>query len=421
MRDLMLEFHDGPHATPHPAEDGPVYLGIKNITDAGSLDLTEVRHISEEDFSQWTRRVEPQAGDVVFTYEATLHRYALIPEDFRGCLGRRLALIRPDPDVVLPRFLHFLMLGPAWHATVTERIISGATVDRIPIIDFPNFPVTVPDVPTQDGVAAILGLLDDLIENNRRRIELLEEMAQAIYREWFVRFRYPGHEDATFVDSPLGPIPEGWEVRNLGDVAAIDKGISYKGAYLTEVGTPMANLKCFRPGRGFRRDGTKPYSGPCKPKHRVAPGDLIMANTDLTQSGAVIGSPAFIPRRGFESGGIISHHLFAIRCSDRDLRPFLYWLFTDDAFRSYARSVASGTTVLGFRPVDLVSFRFARPPATLLKRFAQIAVDVAELAEDLEDSIQEVAGIRDLLLPKLVTGEIDVSHLYLDAVVGSVA
>ncbi len=118
MRDLMVEFHDGPHATPAPAAAGPVYLGIKNITDAGLLDLSDTRHIAEEDFARWTRRVTPRPGDIVFTYEATLHRYALIPDGFRGCLGRRLALIRPDHALVIPRFLHFLMLGPAWRETV---------------------------------------------------------------------------------------------------------------------------------------------------------------------------------------------------------------------------------------------------------------------------------------------------------------
>ncbi len=219
MRDLMVEFHDGPHATPQPADAGPVYLGIKNITDAGMLDLREVRHIAEQDFGKWTRRVRPQAGDVVFTYEATLHRYALIPERFRGCLGRRLALIRANEAVVLPRYLHLLMLGPLWRETVTDRIISGATVDRLPIIDFPNFPVSVPDMATQHAVVGILGALDDLIENNRRRIELLERMAEAIYREWFVHLRFPGHENTIFVDSPLGAIPEGWAVRPLGELS----------------------------------------------------------------------------------------------------------------------------------------------------------------------------------------------------------
>jgi type I restriction enzyme, S subunit len=73
MRDLMLEFHDGPHATPAPADAGPVFLGIKNITDAGHLDLTDPKFIAESDYAKWTRRVTPRAGDVVFTYEATLH------------------------------------------------------------------------------------------------------------------------------------------------------------------------------------------------------------------------------------------------------------------------------------------------------------------------------------------------------------
>lgn len=77
--DLVAEFHDGPHATPRPANAGPVFLGIKNLTDDGTLDLSKIRHIAEADFARWTKRVTPQANDIVFTYEATLHRYAVIP------------------------------------------------------------------------------------------------------------------------------------------------------------------------------------------------------------------------------------------------------------------------------------------------------------------------------------------------------
>ncbi|MCA1708465.1 MAG: hypothetical protein LC808_36370 [Actinobacteria bacterium] len=142
-----------------------------------------MRHIAEEDFARWTRRVTPRAGDVVFTYEATLHRYALIPKGFRGCLGRRLALIRPNPDVVLPRFLHHLMLSPSWRATVTDRIISGATVDRIPIIDFPNFPIALPDIGTQRTVVNTLDAIYDLIDNNSRRSAVLQQMAHTIFAE----------------------------------------------------------------------------------------------------------------------------------------------------------------------------------------------------------------------------------------------
>jgi type I restriction enzyme S subunit len=88
IESLWLGLYDGPHATPKPSGEGPIFLGIGNITEDGRLDLTDIRH-AEEDFGNWTKRVVPQAGDIVFTYEATLNRYALIPEGFRGCLGRR--------------------------------------------------------------------------------------------------------------------------------------------------------------------------------------------------------------------------------------------------------------------------------------------------------------------------------------------
>jgi type I restriction enzyme S subunit len=105
-----------------------------------------------------------------------------------------------------------------------QRVNVGSTVDRIPLIEFPNFPVAVPDLGTQRQIASLLSAYDELIENNTRRIQILEEMAQVIYREWFVVFRYPGHEDVPLVDSDLGQIPEGWELRKLADLVSTQYG-----------------------------------------------------------------------------------------------------------------------------------------------------------------------------------------------------
>lgn len=212
--------YDGPHATPKPAISGPVFLGIRNITDDGRLDLSDVRHISEADYPNWTKRVAPRAGDIVFTYEATLNRYAIIPKGFRGCLGRRLALIRADTRRVDPRFLYYFFFGTEWRATIQENTVPGATVDRIPIIRFPQFPVRVPALEVQRKITGILSAYDDLIENNTRRIKILEEMARALYREWFVRFRFPGHEAVKHVTSQLGVIPDGWTMARLGDLCS---------------------------------------------------------------------------------------------------------------------------------------------------------------------------------------------------------
>jgi type I restriction enzyme S subunit len=111
IKQFALGIYDGPHATPRESNEGPIFLGIKNVSADGRLDLTEIKHVSEQDYPKWIRRVVPQKNDIVFSYEATLHRYALIPEGFRGCLGRRMALVRPDTSKVHPRFLHFSLLS----------------------------------------------------------------------------------------------------------------------------------------------------------------------------------------------------------------------------------------------------------------------------------------------------------------------
>jgi type I restriction enzyme S subunit len=135
---------DGPHATPPPASEGPVFLGIGNITESGHLDLSSVRHIAEADFENWTRRVTPSEGDIVFTYEATLNRYALIHKGFRGCLGRRLALIRTNSVVGTNRFLYLYFFTADWREVIIRNVWSGATVDRIPLSRFPDFPINLP-------------------------------------------------------------------------------------------------------------------------------------------------------------------------------------------------------------------------------------------------------------------------------------
>jgi type I restriction enzyme, S subunit len=144
-----------------------------NVTERGELDLTEIRHIAEEDLAQWTRRVTPRYGDIVFTYEATLHRYGLISSDFRGCLGRRMALIRPDERLIDPYLLLQCLLSDQWRDEVRSKIISGATVDRIPLTTFPTFKVRVPSADVRARIGPPIRVCEELAENCRRRSDIL--------------------------------------------------------------------------------------------------------------------------------------------------------------------------------------------------------------------------------------------------------
>jgi len=134
-------------------------LGISSLV-AGRIDLAASEHLSEEDYVTWTRRVTPNPDDVVFSYETRLGEAARIPDGLKCCLGRRMALMRPDPTRVNARFLLYAYLGPQFQETIRQRTIHGSTVDRIPLVQFPRFPICVPQLPEQNAIAAILGSLD---------------------------------------------------------------------------------------------------------------------------------------------------------------------------------------------------------------------------------------------------------------------
>lgn len=174
MADIAIGIFDGPHATPALHDSGEaVFLGIREITEHGQIDVSSARWVSEADYPKWTKRVTPQAGDIVFTYEATLNLYALIPNGLKCCLGRRTALIRPDPLKVNPRFLFAYLFSPAWRSQVDANTIPGATVDRIALTKFPDFLVRVPPRDEQDRIATAISQYDDLLENLGRQQQIL--------------------------------------------------------------------------------------------------------------------------------------------------------------------------------------------------------------------------------------------------------
>jgi len=145
-------------------------------------------------------------------------------------------------------------------------------------------------------------------------------------------------------------------------------------------------------------------------RHAVVPGDLVVANTDLTQAGHVVGSPAIVPRAGFSEGGLVSHHVFAVRApGGHDEVPFFFHLMIDARFREFARGRASGTTVLGLRSGDLLEYPHVAPPTTMQAQFNEVARLTLDHAESLVDENEALAATHDLLLPRLVTGRLDIS------------
>ena len=387
---IMNGFFDGPHATPAPSSKGPVFLGIKNIRESGGIDFANIRHISEKDFPKWTKRVTPREGDIVFSYEATLHRYALIPKGFHGCLGRRMALIRLDPKLTDNKFLYYYFLSPYWKAFVEANKISGATVDRISIIDFPKYKIQLPALSAQKEIASMISAYDKLIDNNNQRIALLEQMAEEIYKEWFVRLRFPGHDQTRIVDG----LPGGWLNGKLGEVVSINMGQSPKSEFYNDKGDGLP----FHQGVTDFGNRFPEHKTHCTDRKKIAEEDDILLSVRAPVGRLNIADRKIIIGRG----------LSAIR-HKTNCQSYCYYLLRNTF--QIEDSFGNGAVFNAVSKTDINNIKIIVPDAEIITRFNELAEPIDKEIQLLERKNKILKQTRDLLLPRLISGKLSVEHL----------
>lgn len=215
----VCNVYDGPHATPTKIEKGPIYLGIDAITDSGKINPAGYNYLSDEDYVKWTKRVTPQYGDIVFSYEATLGRYALIPKEFYGCLGRRLAIVRPKDERINVKWLFYYFRSTEWSVFIKNNTVKGSTVDRISVEDFPKYKIPLVNREKQDKIVAVLSAIDDKIDNNQTINDNLEQMANQLFEHWFVQFKFPPrNNEMSYNDAINMSIPANWSATTVSEL-----------------------------------------------------------------------------------------------------------------------------------------------------------------------------------------------------------
>ncbi|MEL6667863.1 MAG: restriction endonuclease subunit S [Bacteroidota bacterium] len=425
--DIIEGLYDGPHATPKPASSGPVFFGVKNLTEDGRIDLSDIRHISEDDFSKWTKRVLPKNDDIVFTYEASLHRYGLLKNNIRCCLGRRMALLRLNKSEVVPDFLLYYFLSPEWRQTVEQNIIVGATVNRIPISDFPNFKLSVPKIQEQRSIANVLSTLDAKIDLNNRINAELESLARTIYDYWFLQFDFPDENGKPYrssggkmrYDEALGrEVPEGWAVKRLDFLICNHKGGDWGKSEVTENYT--VEVSCIRgtdlDGLGRRGNLNPPTRYILeKNSHKILSDKQVVVET----SG---GSPTQSTGRiGYITENVLKRFSRPIICSNfcKNLSftdPLFFWLFIKYWEKLYAQGVffnfegkTSGIKNLLFDSA-LSSLKIVVPPHDQLVKFDQFMTDIDSKIQNNLQQNHHLAALRDWLLPLLMSGQVRVGE-----------
>ena len=252
-----------------------------------------------------------------------------------------------------------------------------------------------------------LSAFDDLIENNRRRIEILEEMARLLYREWFVRFRFPGHQDIELVDTDFGHVPKGWTTSCLDSEVELRKQNIKPHKYVDEE-FDHYSIPAFGSGR----------------RPSIDSGADIRSGKYLLKGQSVLVSKLNprLPRiwRADATGGrrraVASTEFLVLADPTRWPLAFVYELVSSTEFTSALAATAGGTSTSHQRvkPADVMAMTVADPPLELVKMYAEAAEPMLSLADVLLRQVEVLREARELLLPRLVSGELDISHLDLE-------
>jgi type I restriction enzyme, S subunit len=393
--DLCAEHVDCVNRTA-PVLDEPTPFKMIRTTNVrnGFIDTDNVKYVSEETYKRWTRRLVPKRGDVILTREAPLGDAGKVRSDDHIFLGQRLYHFRPDPNKLDADFLLYALMAPDLQGQI-RALGSGSTVEHMRLGDIPSLEIEAPALSVQRRIGGILSAYDELIENNQLRIRILEEMARSLYREWFIHFRFPGHDKVKMVSSPLGPIPQGWEVKKLADLTAfLSRGISPN--YDDEGDSIVVNQKCIR-GQRLSLEPARRQTKPIPADKCIRFGDVLINSTGVGTLGRVAQVYEVM-----EQCTVDSHVTIIRRNSDTDIDFFgCALLLKQETFERLGIG-ATGQTELSRAAIGEV--KIPTPPDSLQKRFGALAHSMRTAANTLSKQTETLRRTRDLLLPRLLSG-----------------
>lgn len=422
IEDLCEAVIDCPHSTPAWTDAGKLVLRSQNIRN-GRLDLSQKSFTDTEHFTARNRRIVPTGGDLVITREAPMGEVCLLPDGLECCLGQRMVLLRPDCNQCDPRYLLYAIQSPHVQNQIGWSEGTGSTVSNLRIPHLKALEIKTPSLPEQRAIASVLGSLDDKIELNRRMNRTLEQMAAATFKAWFVDFdpvrakasgatTFPGMPQqtfdalpTTFQDSPLGPIPEGWDAGELGDIVGLQNGFAFKSKDWQNAGTPVVKIGSVKPGIvdlsqvSYVSDEIAEQSE----RYRLLTGDLLIGMTGY------VGEAGLVPH--CDSAPLLNQRVGRFTLADRGTKHlgFIYCFTRRPEFKPLVESKSHGTAQANVSSKDILSIPLVVPPAMFQDAFNATVRNYLDAILANVYQAQTLADTRDALLPKLLSGEVRVS------------
>lgn len=394
LREITLSITDGKHGDCEPAENSGYYFVSCKDVNNGIIDYTNSRQISERAFYETHQRTQLEPNDILITNSGTIGRMALvkdIPETYRTTFQKSVAIIKPDTSVVLPTYLYY-KLQNCVKAFINSS--NGSAQKNLLLGTMRNFEIDLHEsFEDQKRLSSILKAYDDLIENNQKQIKLLEETAQRLYKEWFVDLHFPNYENTPIVDG----VPEGWSRKKLLDIAVfLRRGIS--PTYSTDGKYYVINQKCIRTSImdfSEARKQEKNYGA----EFNIQDADTVICSTGtgtLGRVGQVFGN---YDNTTFDS------HVTLVRS---DVYPnYIYHAIKDR--QPYLMNMGKGSTNQQELSKEVIgTLQILIPDKVTMIYFEKSASNIHQEILTLVKKIIGLKKSRDILLPKLMRGELEV-------------
>lgn len=374
LSECCLSISDGDHLPPPKVDAGIPFITISDIDSSNRLNLDVKQFVPEEYYNNLKDIRKAQRNDILYSVVGSFGIPVIIKGNDKFAFQRHIAILRPDSTKVIPDYLFYIMKSYDFYMQA-DSVAIGAAQRTISLTALRNMTVELPSMDVQKKIATILSRYDSLIDNYQKQIKLLEEAAQRLYKEWFVNLRFPGHENTKIVDG----VPEGWEKKKLGSIAPI-----LTGKKDANYGTPDGNYPFFT----------------CSQEPIKAPSYSFDAEAVLLAGNGDFNVKLY--RGKFEA----YQRTYVLIPSNADLLYVLYNSVAKNMVK--LANGASGSTIKFLTKRMIENIDVLVPTNTILNEYNSLRRKIQQDLENIKSQLRLLAESRDRLLPKLLSGEIEV-------------
>lgn len=374
LSECCLSISDGDHLPPPKVDAGIPFITISDIDSSNRLNLDVKQFVPEEYYNNLKDIRKAQRNDILYSVVGSFGIPVIIKGNDKFAFQRHIAILRPDSTKVIPDYLFYIMKTYNFYMQA-DSVAIGAAQRTISLTALRNMTVELPSMDVQKKIATVLSRYDSLIENYQKQIKLLEEAAQRLYKEWFVNLRFPGHENTKIVDG----VPEGWEKKKLGSIAPI-----LTGKKDANYGTPDGNYPFFT----------------CSQEPIKAPSYSFDAEAVLLAGNGDFNVKLY--RGKFEA----YQRTYVLIPSNADLLYVLYNSVAKNMVK--LANGASGSTIKFLTKRMIENIDVLVPTNTILNEYNSLRRKIQQDLENIKSQLRLLTESRDRLLPKLLSGEIEV-------------